>query len=120
MKSVTRASEALEALAEIRNNSGKMDTIGLSDDVIAKFCQLDEKLLQAINEGVTNHRNLRNSLGNEMMLTDETELVSFLQEDYVNFYAPATVNPYIALAARGRGLLHLTELWFTIMVGMVC
>ena len=42
MKSVTRASEALKALAEIRNNSGKMDTIGLSDDVIAKFCQLDE------------------------------------------------------------------------------
>ena len=56
MKSVTRASEALEALAEIRNNSGKMDTIGLSDDVIAKFCQLDDKLLQAINEGVTNHQ----------------------------------------------------------------
>ena len=105
MKSVTRASEALEALAEIRNNSGKMDTIGLSDDVIAKFCQLDDKLLQAINEGVTNHQNLRNSLGNEMMLTDETELVSFLQEDYVNFYAPATVNPYIALAARGPWII---------------
>ena len=105
MKSVTRASEALEALAEIRNNSGKMDTIGLTDDVIAKFCQLDDKLLQAINEGVTNHQNLRNSLGNEMMLTDETELVSFLQEDYVNFYAPATVNPYIALAARGPWII---------------
>ena len=105
MKSVTRASEALEALAEIRNNSGKMDTIGLADDVIAKFCQLDDKLLQAINEGVTNHKNLRHSLGNEMMLTDETELVSFLQEDYVNFYAPATVNPYIALAARGPWII---------------
>ena len=24
-----------------------------------------------------------------------------LQEDYVNFYAPATVNPYVALSARG-------------------
>ena len=105
MKSVTRASEALEALAEIRNNSGKMDTIGLSDDVIAKVCQLDVKLLQAINEGATNHQNLRNSLGSEMMLTDETELVSFLQEDYVNFYAPATVNPYIALAARGPWII---------------
>ena len=35
------------------------------------------------------------------MLTDEPELVAQLQEDYVNFYAPATVNPYIALAARG-------------------
>ena len=120
MKSLTRASEALEALAEIRNNSGKMDTIGLSDDVIAKFCQLDEKLLQAINEGVTNHQNLRNSLGNEMMLTDETELVSSLQEDYVNFYAPATVNPYIALAARGPWIITSHGAVFTIMVGMVC
>ena len=42
------------------------------------------------------------------MLTDEPELVAQLQEDYVNFYAPATVNPYIALAARGALDRYLT------------
>ena len=39
------------------------------------------------------------------MMTSEPELVSLLQEDYVNFYAPATVNPYIALAARGPWII---------------
>ena len=101
MRAISRADEALDALADIRNNSGKMDTIGLSDEVIAKFCHLDNKLSQAISEGLANHRALRKSLGSDVMLTDEPELVSLLQEDYVNFYAPATVNPYIALAARG-------------------
>ena len=78
-----------------------MDTIGLNDETVAKFCHSDEKLFQAIMEGLDNHRALRKSLGTDIMLTDEPELVAQLQEDYVNFYAPATVNPYIALAARG-------------------
>ena len=101
MKAVSKASEALDALAEIRANSGNMDTIGLNDETVAKFCHSDEKLFQAIMEGLDNHRALRKSLGTDIMLTDEPELVAQLQEDYVNFYAPATVNPYIALAARG-------------------
>ena len=101
MKAVSKASEALDALTEIRENSGNMDTIGLNDEIIAQFCHSDDKLFQAIMEGLDNHRALRKSLGTDIMLTDEPELVAQLQEDYVNFYAPATVNPYIALAARG-------------------
>ena len=54
------------------------------------------------------------------MLTDEPELVAQLQEDYVNFYAPATVNPYIALAARGLGSLPHMVLLSTIMEAMEC
>ncbi len=101
MKSVSKAEEALQALAEIRKNSGEMDTLGLNDNVISTFCNLDENLFHAISEALTNHRELSERLGNELMMTDEPDLVSILQEDYVNFYAPATVNPYIALAARG-------------------
>ena len=51
MKAVSKASEALDALAEIRANSGNMDTIGLNDETVAKFCHSDEKLFQAIMEG---------------------------------------------------------------------
>ena len=105
MKAVSKADEALGALRKIRKNSGKMDTIGLSDKVIAKFCERDTKLLEAISEGLANHEMLSKSLGKEIMLTDESELVSLLQEDYVNFYAPATVNPYIALAAKGPWII---------------
>ena len=120
MKAVSKASEALDALAEIRANSGNMDTIGLNDETVAKFCHSDEKLFQAIMEGLDNHRALRKSLGTDIMLTDEPELVAQLQEDYVNFYAPATVNPYIALAARGRGSLPHMVLLSTIMEAMEC
>ena len=105
MRSVSKAEDALAALAEIRKNSGEMDTTGLSDDIISRFCDFDANLFNAISEGRVNHRDLRKRLGNEMMLTKESELVSILQEDYVNFYAPATVNPYIALAARGPWII---------------
>ena len=105
MKAVSRAEDALQALAEIRKFSGEMDTIGLSDDVVAGFCEHDQNISNAISEGLTNHRELRQRLGNEVMMTSESELVSKLQDDYVNFYAPATVNPYIALAARGPWII---------------
>ena len=101
MKAMSNAEDGLTALKEIRNNSGNMDTIGLSDEVILKFCKLDSNLLQAISEGLNNHRELRNRLGNEVMLANEVDLVSNLQDDFVNFYAPATVNPYVAMAAKG-------------------
>ena len=102
---MSRAEDALKALAEIRKFSGDMDTIGLSDDVIAGFCEYDKNISDAIAEGLSNHRELRQRLGNDVMMTSEPELVSLLQEDYVNFYAPATVNPYIALAARGPWII---------------
>ena len=105
MRSVSKAEDALAALAEIRKNSGEMDTTGLSDDIISRFCDFDDNLFNAISEARVNHLDLRKRLGNEMMLTKESELVSILQEDYVNFYAPATVNPYIALAARGPWII---------------
>ena len=105
MRSVSKAEDALAALAEIRKNSGEMDTTGLSDDIISRFCDFDANLFNAISEARVNHRDLIKRLGNEMMLTKESELVSILQEDYVNFYAPATVNPYIALAARGPWII---------------
>ena len=105
MKAVSKAEDALEALAEIRNNSGKMDTIGLNDREISDFCKLDDNLFAAIIEGLDNHRELVQRLGAETLMQDEQNLVAILQEDYVNFYAPATVNPYIALAARGPWII---------------
>ena len=105
MKAMSNAEDGLTALKEIRNNSGNMDTIGLSDEVIEKFCKLDSNLLHAISEGLSNHRELRNRLGDEVMQSNEIDLVSKLQEDFVNFYAPATVNPYVAMAAKGPWII---------------
>ncbi len=92
---------SLIELHEIRLTSGEMDTIGLSDIDIAKFCTFDPKLPLAITEALAYKNELINRLGKDVFLQNEKELVKDLQEDYVNFYAPATVNPYVALSARG-------------------
>ncbi len=94
-------SEALADLAEIRLNSGSKRTIGLSDEVIEKFLKTDETLFRAIEEAVITHRRYREEFGDEFLMGNEETLVTELQSDYVNFYAPATVNPYVAIAARG-------------------
>ena len=94
-------SEALADLAEIRLNSGSKRTIGLSDEVIMKFLETDETLFRAIEEAVITHRRYREEFGDEFLMGNEETLVTELQSDYVNFYAPATVNPYVAIAARG-------------------
>ena len=38
-------------------------------------------------------------------MMDESDLITHLQSDYVNFYNPATVNPYVAIAARGPWII---------------
>lgn len=105
MKSVTKGGEALDLLNAIRTNSGQMDTVGLSDDNIMRFSNLDSNLLEAINEASAMHSDLTKRLGKDIMHKDERSLVELLQADYVNFYAPATVNPYVALAARGPWII---------------
>ena len=49
MKAISKGEEALNLLNVIRNNSGKMDTVGLSDSRIIQVCNLDSNLLDAIN-----------------------------------------------------------------------
>ena len=47
----TNSSETrLSKLDDIRNNSGKADTIGLHDSEISKFLSLDPSLVTAIDE----------------------------------------------------------------------
>ena len=40
-------------------------------------------------------------MGDNLLSMNESELSSLLQSDYVNFYSAATVNPYVAIAAKG-------------------
>ncbi|MBT6971588.1 MAG: aminotransferase class III-fold pyridoxal phosphate-dependent enzyme [Euryarchaeota archaeon] len=79
----------------MRSRCGEQLTVGLSDDVIAKFCTFDNNLVRAIEEASS----LFNSLPSTQ--ADEATLVEELQSDFINFYAQETINPYVALAARG-------------------
>jgi len=91
----------MEALTKIRHNTGEPRTVGLRDEVIRDFLESDPSLSRAIDEASDNFQSLRSDLGDSLFEIEEAKLVSELQSDYVNFYSAPTVNPYVAIAARG-------------------
>ena len=95
----------LSKLEVIRNNSGDSDTAGLSDSVILSFLAQDSSLKEAILQAFDYHLALRQLVGNEILMKSESSLVKYLQEGFVNFYAPATINPYVAIGAQGPWII---------------
>ena len=95
----------LSMLEDIRKNSGETDTKGLSNSEISNFLSMDESLKEAITQAHQYHSELRESLGGEILMKNEKELVKYLQEGFVNFYAPATINPYVAISAQGPWII---------------
>ncbi len=93
--------QAFTQLQNLRSLAPDRDTVGMSDHMIKHFLSIDAHLGKAIAEAVERQKELSMEFGNEMMSLPESELVPILQADFINFYAPATVNPYVALAARG-------------------
>ena len=92
---------SLSQLNDIRVNSGDSDTTGILDSEITTFLSLDEKLSKAIDEAHSYHLKLRKDMGTSLLMKSEKDLVKDLQEGFVNFYAPATVNPYVAISGKG-------------------
>ena len=90
-------------LTEIRDYAGPRTTEGLSEERLAPFLG-DADLERAIDEAVTRHRALRAEWGAKLA-GSEAELCCDLQAGYSNFYTPATVNPYVPLAARGPWII---------------
>ena len=76
-------------------------TVGLSDEVIERFCAIDPQLVRAIQEASVAFDELISEIGSDFMSQEEGALVSAVQSDYINFYSAATINPYVAIAARG-------------------
>ena len=96
-------SNMLGHLEEIRRraNGSAAQTLGLSDENIERFCAIDSQLVRAIEEASTVFSGLVEEVGLEYLSQDEATLVSSVQSDYINFYSAATINPYVAIAARG-------------------
>ena len=93
--------EAMALLEQMRNASGIPETTGLPDNVILDFVNRDSTLMQAIEEAAAK----QSEFPSDKLMMNETDLVSELQNDFVNFYAPATVNPYVAIAGRGPWII---------------
>ena len=92
---------ALAILASIRKHVGAIDTPGLTDEEIIGFLNSDPLLGHAIQEAGVQFDSLKAEFGPTLEGSDEKDLILQLQDGFVNFYNPATVNPYIAIAARG-------------------
>lgn len=90
----------IDRLRELQDYGGDRLTVGLPDDVVERFAAEDPRLVEAIEQAHAAHVALRGEWG-ELLAADEQALVERLQEDYVNFYTPETVNPYVTLAAKG-------------------
>ena len=84
---------------------GRIDTPGLSDEEIVSFLDADPLLQMAIEEAAIRHEHMAQEFPTMYLGSDETELIHELQDGFVNFYNPATVNPYVALAARGPWII---------------
>ncbi len=99
MPSSKTDSPTLGRLEEMRAFGGTARTLGLSDRVIEQFAATDETLRTAVERAHAHHRSLQAQW--PQLAGDETDLIVFLQSDYVNFYTPPTVNPYVPLGAAG-------------------
>tara|TARA_B100000700_G_scaffold323547_2_gene427567 strand:- start:787 stop:2292 length:1506 start_codon:yes stop_codon:yes gene_type:complete len=89
--------DVIAILEQMRAASGDAITTGLSDDTILDFASRDSSLIQAIEDAKIK----QSEFSSELLMMNETDLISHLQDDFVNFYAPATINPYVAIAAKG-------------------
>ena len=104
--SITNEYESiLSKLEDIRKNSGKANTVGLLDSEISKFLSLDSNLATAIEQAHDYHLSLRDEFGTDTLMQGEDSLIKTLQRGYINFYKSATVNQYIAIAAKGPWII---------------
>src|SRR6201996_2118542 len=96
----------IDQLREMREFGGKPRTTGLDDATIERFASSPPALVQAIEEAVARHRELRNDLSDFLKL-DEVEQLETAQASFVNFYPDDGINPYVPAAARGPWVVTL-------------
>ena len=93
-------------LDELRRYGGTLRTVGLPDTDIERLAPQFRELLEAVDEAVAQHRQLREEFS-DLLKLDEAEQLARVQHDFVNFYADDAVNPYVALTARGPWIITL-------------
>ncbi len=99
MSPSTSGSPTLARLDEMRAFGGQARTVGIPDRLIEQFAARDPNLRLAVERAHRQHQDLQGEW--PQLAGAEADLVLFLQADYVNFYVPATVNPYVPLGAAG-------------------
>lgn len=96
----------LDTLAPLRAHAGARRTQGLDDATILKFAATHPDLVEAIQAAGAEYAAIREEFAGLLDL-DETAQTLAVQAGFVNFYSNDTVNPYVALAARGPWIVTL-------------
>ena len=96
----------IEQLRELREFGGKPRTTGLDDASIERMAALYPALVQAIEEAVASHRELRAEMPDFLKL-DEAEQLDQVQAGFINFYPDDAINPYLPAAANGPWVVTL-------------
>ncbi|MFW7379535.1 MAG: aminotransferase class III-fold pyridoxal phosphate-dependent enzyme [Oligoflexus sp.] len=94
----------LEKLQEIRSLTSAAETVGLEDELILKMAAEHPDLETAIDQAHREFHRLKTEYA-ELFQLPEADLIHKLQEGFVNFYDEDTVNPYVAIAAKGPWLV---------------
>jgi len=95
-----------ERLAPLRAHTGARRTTGLDDSTVERFAASHPDLVEAIEAAVVEHERVRAEFP-ELIHLGEVEQAQVVQGGYVNFYSDDTVNPYVALVARGPWVITL-------------
>ncbi len=90
----------LEQLKAIRDKAGERRTVGLDDNTVCQFVSRDPSLKEAVDAATEEFEALSREYP-ELMALGEVEQIGEIEKHLVNFYADDTVNPYVAMSARG-------------------
>jgi len=96
----------IDKLAPLRAHGGKRRTTGLDDAPLVKFAAGHPDLVEAIDAAAAEYERVRAEFP-ELLDLDEDAQARAIQAGYVNFYSDDTVNPYVALVARGPWIVTL-------------
>ena len=95
----------LDTLAPLRAH-GKARTSGLDDEILARFGASHPQLAEAVDAAAAEYAAIKAEFP-DLLELDENEQAEKIQAGFVNFYSADTVNPYVALAARGPWIFTL-------------
>ncbi|WP_166207741.1 aminotransferase class III-fold pyridoxal phosphate-dependent enzyme [Cognatiluteimonas telluris] len=103
---MTHATGLAARLAPLRAHTGARRTSGLDDATLERFAASHPDLVEAVDAAVAEHARVAAEFP-ELLDLDEIEQAHRIQGGYVNFYSDDTVNPYVALVARGPWIVTL-------------
>jgi acetylornithine/succinyldiaminopimelate/putrescine aminotransferase len=95
----------IDKLTPLRGH-GARRTTGIDDATLLEFAARHPDLAEAIDAAADEYARVRAEFP-ELLDLDEDAQARAVQAGYVNFYSSDTVNPYVALVARGPWIVTL-------------